>query len=437
VKEKYIVPVIFGQKIGIIKEGKRGVEFQYFKDFDGDRLNISPIKLPFQPDRVFNYYDSMAFDGLPGVFADSLPDSFGNVLMQRFFERKGLQGHKLSIIDKLSYMGSKAVGAIEYHPPEGENFDFLGIEFREYVQKIRKVIEGSAKEVIQEEILRHPSPGGARPKASVIWDRGKDIMKAGDWSDNEANGYEHWIVKFDEKGKELTKIEYVYFELARQAGLTTPETALIEMGGETHFAIKRFDRNFKGERKLHRASLAGLLHKDFMEAGLVSYEDFFRLALQLSGSYEDVKEAFRRMVFNVIGRNCDDHIKNVSFLMDSKGNWELSPAYDLIYSLGAAAFGQHKMSINGKTFNIKLNDLAQCGYEAGLDREFMKEAIENISDAFSSVAEKLKNVGVSKNEREGIQKNILFFSTSSFPDRKLKNRKRKGSMNRLAKKLLR
>ena len=437
-RERYIIPAIFDQEIGVIYEGKNKVEFQYFKEFDGERLPISPFRLPFAPDRVFNYYDSMAFNGLPGIFADSLPDSFGNILMQRYFEQKlGAKNFRISVLDKLAYIGTNSVGAIEYYPPENEEFEFIGVKLKEYIKSVREIIEGSSKEAIKEVVLRHPSPGGARPKASVLWNRKKDIMKIGSFVDEDSNDFEYWIVKFDEKDKEFTKIEYAYMLLAKKVGIDITDIELITTDNETHFAVKRFDRNFMGEKKLHKATLAGLLHKDFTEQGASSYEEYFKIVFALTKDFQSVKEAFKRMVFNVVGRNCDDHLKNFSFLMNSKGEWRLSPAYDLIYSYGKATFGEHKISINKKTADIELNDLAQCGYGIGLEKNFMKEAIEEISETFSNIDKTLSQIGVSKKSIEEFKKSVKLFSVNNFPDKKVaKKRKSINTANELAKRIL-
>lgn len=419
--ERYVIPHIFGQDIGIIVEGKNGIQFQYSGDFDGHALPISPILLPFDPQRVYTVHDALAFNGLPGIFNDSLPDRFGSILMDRYLtDRYGYAG-RLSVLDKLLYIGSAGMGAIEYHPAMEER-TADGIALREYIREVRGLIEGKSEEVINK-LARHPSPGGARPKAAVLWNRKDDRMIVGDASAQKNPHNEAWIVKFDETAREDTRIEHCYMHIAKLAGIDVPPTEIIGMGEENHFAIKRFDRTESGE-KLHMATLAGLLHLDFNTHVSTSYEKCMRTALFLTKNHQSAKEIFRRMVFNVVGKNCDDHAKNTSFLMNRKGEWEVSPAYDLVYNYGQATFGQHRMSISGKIDTIDINDLAQCGYEAGLEPQFMKETIEEISDLFSGIGARLSEYGVSEEASKEIAQNICQFSVADFPDKPRKNTKK-------------
>ncbi|MDD4969904.1 MAG: HipA domain-containing protein [Paludibacter sp.] len=263
------------------------------------------------------------------------------------------------------------------------------IELSEISASIKKFIEGSSDEVLKE-IGATPSPNGARPKTNIFWDQSSDRMKTG--REVLSPDYEPWIIKFFESKNELTMIEHVYTQLAGEIGLYVPETRLLNVKDEAHFITKRFDR--RSGHKLHQASLSGLTHKDFMEQNALSYEEYLRYTRMITANHVDVEEAFRRMLFNVVGVNCDDHTKNFSFLMDNTGAWNISPAYDLIYSNGPANYGEHKMSINNKNKEITLNDIAQCGYSGGLEAPFMKAAVESVLDGYSSIGDKLKESGV-------------------------------------------
>lgn len=388
---KFIQAYIFGQRIGVIEDGMHGIRFQYDTDFPGYDLPISPLKMQYNPSRVFGYHDSMAFKGMPGIFQDSIPDGFGLRLMLEHYREKLGAVFNLTPLQKLAFVGTGGIGAIEYMPPEhdavsAERF----IELREISASIKKFIEGSSDEVLRE-IRATPSPNGARPKANIFWDQTSDRMKAG--RETLSSEYEPWIVKFFESENELTMIEQVYTRLAGEIGLYVPETRLVNIEGEAHFMTKRFDRN--NGRKIHQASLSGLTHKDFMEQNTLSYEEYLRYTRQLTNNHLDVEEAFKRMLFNVVGVNCDDHIKNFSFLMDDTGAWSISPAYDLIYSNGPATYGEHKMSINNKNKEITLNDIAQCGYSGGLEAPFMKATVESVLDGYSLIGDKLGDSGVS------------------------------------------
>jgi len=413
--EKILIPSIFGEEIGVLLEGRNGVSFQYSSSFNAEKYPISPLRLPYDINRVFNYYDSMPFDGLPGIFADSLPDSFGNIAMREYFRRKYRKTQvKLSVLEKLAYIGSNGIGAIEYTPADNHNTYDVSMDLQRYADETRHLVEGNAEDVLNE-LLAHPSPGGARPKASVLWQQKDNSICMGE---KPKEGYEPWIVKFDEEGREETKLEFVYMSMAKEVGIAVPEFKHIAIADEIHFASKRFDRIDDMHTKLHQATLAALIHGDFMRQNACTYEEYLRISEGLTKSPSATKEAFRRMVFNVIGKNCDDHIKNFSFLMDKKGEWRLSPAYDLLYSFGPVTYGEHKMSINGKNANITLDDLAQCGYSAGLEKRFMKETIDHISDSFSQVDSRLQKGGLSATLTQEIVREVKPIQTNNFPNEK-------------------
>ena len=419
--ERILIPSIFGAEIGVLMEGKNGIAFQYHADFDADKYPISPLRLPYDKERVFNYYDSMPFDGLPGIFADSLPDSFGNIALREYFKRKYKNTQlKLSPLEKLAYVGSNGIGAIEYKPAidEKEGSYDLSMDLQRFTQESKKLIEGDADEILQE-LLAHPSPGGARPKAALQWREKDDTIFLGS---QHKEGFEHWIIKFDEERREETKLEYLYTTLAQKVGIQVPKIKQIVLANEVHFATKRFDR-VDENHKLHQATLAGLIHEDFIRQNACTYEKYLRITETLTKSPAQTKEAYRRMVFNVIGKNCDDHTKNFSFLMNEKGKWTLSPAYDLLYSFGRSLYGEHKMSINGKNSEIKVDDLAQCGYSVGLEKTFMKETIEEISDIFNNLSEHFKESNLSKDMQKEILSTIQPFTVDNFPQRKISNRR--------------
>jgi len=414
-KERILIPTIFGEEIGVLMEGKNGLAFQYHPNFDALRYPISPLRLPYDKERVFTYYDSMPFEGLPGIFADSLPDSFGNIALREYFKRKYKATQlKLSPLEKLAYVGSNGIGAIEYKPAIEENVETydVAIELQQYAQESKKLMQGDADDILQA-LLAHPSPGGARPKAAVQWNEKNNHISM---ESKNKEGFEQWIIKFDEEGREETKLEYLYTHMAKKIGITVPTVKQILLEDEVHFASKRFDR--LGVKKLHQATLAGLIHGDFMRQNACTYEAYLRITEGLSKSPAQTKEAYRRMVFNVIGKNCDDHIKNFSFLMDEQGDWSLSPAYDLLYSFGPVTYGEHKMSINRKNNNITVNDLAQCGYSVGLEKGFMKKTIEEVSDAFADLPAQLKDTNISADTQKEMLQNIEPLSMREFPERK-------------------
>lgn len=413
--EALIVPSLYGQKIGVIMQDENGISFQYHKDFDADMLPVSPLSMPFDPKRVFNYYDAMSTNGLPGIFADSLPDSFGTFVMREYFkkERGIVSDHfRLSTVEMLSYIGDDGIGAIEYAPARKREHD-IALKIKAYASEIDKLYSGRTDDVLKE-ILAHASPGGARPKASVLWNQKEDSLCLCHTS-NMKEGMEAYIIKFDERGKELTRIEYAYNQIAKDAGIDIPEVSLIRSDDNVHFATKRFDRDAKTGKKFHQVTLAGLTHEDFMNRTF-PYEKYIRISQILTKIQKAAEEAYRRMVFNVIGQNCDDHIKNFSFLMDDSGKWTLSPAYDIIHSYGHATFGQHRMTVNGKVEDISLDDLLVCGLNSGMEPNFMKETIEKISDLFAGAGGCLLENGVSSETAKEIMQSIRPISVSHFGD---------------------
>jgi serine/threonine-protein kinase HipA len=423
--ERYIIPSIFGHDIGIITEDTRGVFFQYHDGFDTRRYPISPYRLPQEPGRVFGRYDNMSANGLPGIFADSLPDRFGSVLMEAYFARTSGALSRLSTLEKLAYIGQDGIGAIEYRPGcDDDTLPPLGSGLRELSRSIRRIIEGSTQSAF-EELTAHPIPspaGGARPKLSVLWDRRGDHLTIGR-TDRATPSQEPWIVKFDEPGASLTRIEAAYMQIARELQIETATTELVEVGDQAHLLSKRFDRD--GTARLHQATLAGLIHGDMSILGYYSYDTYFQIALLLmDNAPHAAKEVFRRMVFNVVGRNCDDHIKNVSFLMDADGIWRHAPAYDLIHSDGEATFGEHRMLINAKANHITTADLAAVGYRFGLEKRFMQSVIEATSERFARADATLRDYGVPEATITTIRSRLHLLSAHPFPDRKKHTKRR-------------
>ena len=356
-----------------------------------------PIEMPYSG-REF-----LAFDMIPSVFADSLPDSFGSTLMAEFFRsHEGSLDAMRNPLRKLSYMGDRAIGAIEYEPLIFGKESFA-VELKEYISNIREIIEGSTQDVV-EHLSTHPSPGGARPKAFAGWNRQENRLIVGEDRDN----YEPWIVKFYENDllhRDLTKVEYVYFQIAKEIGIDVPEFDKIIYDDEFHFAIKRFDRN--GSEKLHLHTLSGLLNRRFDVRGLISYEEFLKTTMRLTCDMQDVFKVYQRVVFNIIGQNCDDHAKNFSFIMNKKGEWSLSPAYELNYSFGDGVYKEHFLSLSNKRKDFSDDDLIRLGVSNGISKTRAKEVIEKTKDGFAMFDKFGKDVGLSQDVIDRVLRDIF------------------------------
>ncbi|MGH7606070.1 MAG: type II toxin-antitoxin system HipA family toxin, partial [Gemmatimonadales bacterium] len=339
---------IWQRFVGAVAETPDGqITFEYDPAFARTGLEISPLMLPLskQGPLIFPELQRLdAFNGLPGVLADALPDRFGNAVIRKYFTDRGRPGDALSPVQKLLYVGKRAMGALEFRPPlrdEGSpRAAHAPLEIAALVAQARAVVEGVPDVAIPEIMRIGASAGGARPKGLVLWNRDRNRIRSA-FARPQA-GDEHWIIKFDGVGeldapdpspRPYNRIEYAYSRLARDAGIAMPETALIEERRCAHLMVQRFDR--AGAARWHLHSLGGLHHVDYNSPGAFSYEQFLKTILQLGLGYPALEEGFRRAVFNVVGVNHDDHVKNISFLMDPPGVWRLAPAYDLTYARGA------------------------------------------------------------------------------------------------------
>lgn len=371
---------IWGRRVGAVAEDPSGaIAFQYDPEFLNDGWELSPIHLRRAtigraPVSFPELNRVEAFNGLPGMLADALPDRFGNAIIAKYFTDRGEPDAALSPIQRLLYVGSRAIGALEFRPAlrrQVTKAEQLPIELAKLVTEARAVIGGKADVALPEIMRIGASAGGARAKAVVLWDRVASTIRS-DFATPRA-GEEHWIIKFDGTGegrgradapKPYNRIEAAYAAMARDAGLDVAETALLEDRGYGHLMSRRFDR-VAGER-IHLHSLGGLTHTDYNSPGAYSYEGLIRTVLALGLDHRAVREAYRRAVFNVAMVNQDDHVKNISFLFDRATGWRLAPAYDLTFAKGAGYTRHHQMSVNGKVSGIRRADLLALGKFAGL-----------------------------------------------------------------------
>jgi serine/threonine-protein kinase HipA len=382
---------LWGSMIGAVTVEAPGApaRFEYEREFLASGIEVSPIVMPLRsgpfsfPDLPFT-----AFRGLPGLLADSLPDRFGDALIDAWLAAQGRVPESFDAVERLCYTGSRGVGALEYEPTAGPDAGSLhDLNVDELVELATEALTERERFVTSlrddrrnavRDILRvGTSAGGARAKALVAWNRATGELRSGQL--DPAPGFEHWLLKFDgvagNRDRELETpqgfgaIEFAYARMAVAAGIEMSETHLLEDGDRRHFMTRRFDRTAKGD-KLHMQSLGALAHYDFNAAGAYSYEQAFAAMRKLRLSTDEVEQQFRRMVFNVVARNQDDHVKNIAYLMNRAGVWSLAPAYDVTYAYNPDGLwtGHHQMSINGRRDDITMTDLRECARTAELRR---------------------------------------------------------------------
>ena len=418
-----IDPYIYGKKIGTIlyKDGR--IYFEYDEAFRASRLEISPVKLPLSLINAYSNRDELHYyEGLPGVFHDSLPDKFGTKIIEGYFESRGTPTHKLNIIQKLMFVGSKGMGAISYRPSENLIDKHSGeelIDIDEFVRNAQKVIRGEALDVVDGVLSfmdSAASAGGARAKAVIGFDHKSEKMIYG-LRDKLPEPYEHWLIKFDEadaqgESKDYTRIEYLYMKMAREVGIDVPEVKMLRHGNLSHYMIKRFDR--AASERIHLHSLAAMTHSNINIPKHYSYDNLLRLTRKITGAQSDVEAQFKRMLFNIIGRNQDDHAKNFSFMMSREGGWSISPAYDVTYSKGEGYTREHQLSVKGKTANFTRDDLLSLAIEHSISPRWAERVMDEIADKFSSFSERGESIGIHRERVKKIAESHRLYLSSSI-----------------------
>jgi serine/threonine-protein kinase HipA len=364
--------------------------FEYDASFLKRGLEISPFRLKLMPG--LSSFDYSLFEGLPGVFNDSLPDGWGRLLFDRYARSQGILPSDVSPLERLAHVGSYGMGALVYEPDHslGEKEGILSLD--RLAEQAQEVMEGQSEDVLQLLLNLNGSSAGARPKALIGVDKDRQNICHG--VRRLPEGYEPWLVKFANSldGSDAGAIEYVYAQLAKEAGIYMSDVHLFPaQHGAGYFAIKRFDRD--GQKRFHMHTACGLLHSDFRTPAL-DYEDLLALTSSLTRDIREVEKMFRLAVFNVMAHNRDDHSKNFSFLMDERGQWKLSPAYDLTFSSGPRM--EQSTSVMGEGKNPSTTHLKKLGEEAGLSETAISIIIEQTKTSLSTWSEKAKEYGVSK-----------------------------------------
>jgi len=373
--------------VGVLAMRDHATYFEYAPSFLADPLPISPFKLPARPGIA--EHSDRDFAGVFGVFNDSLPDGWGLLLMDREFRKQGKPLASVSALDRLAYIGTRGMGALTYRPPAAADDDELGIDLDTIVHQAERILEGSAEEVLPALRIAGGSPAGARPKVLVgVSDSGHLISGTAELPE----GYRHYLIKFNsrEDAPAMGAIEAAYSLMARAAGLDVPASRLFATrDGGRYFGAERFDR--VANSRLHMHTLSGLLHASHRIPSM-DYEGFLRTTRALTRNQLQVEEAFRRMVFNVIAHNRDDHVKNFSFLMRRDGDWRLAPAYDLVFSEGPR--GEHTMSIAGEARHPSEQDMLKVAASGDVGPARAREIVAQVRHAAERWPEFARSSGV-------------------------------------------
>ncbi len=413
-------------------EGEEVASFEYDLAFVRSGIEVAPLVMPLGSGSYrFPGLAREAFHGLPGMLADALPDKFGNALIDTWLAAGGRAAGSFDAVERLCYTGTRGMGALEFSPATGPRARKASavrvgrlVELASEVLTQRQAVGGSLVAGAEEEALKDilrvgTSAGGARAKAVIAWNRETNEVRSGQVSADP--GFVHWLLKFDgvteNRDKELADpkgygvIEFAYSEMARAAGIMMEECRLFEENGRRHFMTRRFDRTAEGG-KLHMQSLAALAHYDFNMAGAYSYEQAILVIRQLGLGIDAVEEMFRRMCFNIIARNQDDHVKNIAFLMDKAGRWSLAPAYDVVYAYNPSGrwTGRHQMTLQGKRDGFTLEDFKACAETAGMKRGRYKAILAEVHEAVARWEEFAESAGVTSEQTKAIGKELRVVS---------------------------
>ena len=401
--------------------------FRFNSDFLKLDLDLAPLLMPlsgidpkttysFQPNSI---EDRTVYKGLPPFIADSLPDSFGNKVIDEWLNRQGRTPGSFTPLERLCYTGERGLGALEFYPPETKIEIVTDIDIKNLVQLAQEVFSSrrtlrtrfdKGVEAMKDIIRVGASAGGARPKAVIAYNDATGEIKSGQLA-CVPQGFQHWLIKLDgvKKSSELGlvtgvgRIEYAYHLMAKDCGITMSECRLLEEGGRAHFMTRRFDRPGNGE-KLYLQSLNAIAGMNYSMKRAFSYEQVFSVVRQLNLPYSSIEQIFRRMVFNVVTKNCADHTKNLSFIMDQQGEWSLSPAYDISYAYDPTGkWNQdHFLSINGKYDHFEYTDIGKVAKEQRIKN--FHGIIDQICEVAGRWEDYAKQVEVPRNLRNSIAK---------------------------------
>lgn len=416
-----------------LDDGEDYASFEYLPSFLKSRIEISPFTMPLST-RVFRFpaIPKETFKGLPGAFSDSLPDRFGNTVINAWLESQGRKADSLNAVERLCYTGKRGMGAFEYEPAIStgtanksdqikiDELVKLSNEILDSRKKLSVMMPDSNESELPKLVQVGSSAGGARAKALIAWNKTTGEMKSGQIYAGE--GFESYLIKFDgvsgngdhnfTDATGFCNIEYAYYLMAKAIGIDMTESQLFTENGRFHFMTKRFDRSDDGS-KIHMLTLGGLRHFDFNAPGANSYEQAAETLIALGLGNITLEELYRRMCFNIVARNQDDHVKNISFLMDKNGKWRLAPAYDLTFSYrpDSVWVGQHQMTMNGKRGGFTLADFTAASIAMRIKPHKAKEILEQVELQAKNFLVYANATGVSEQTSSFIASQFEYFVT--------------------------
>lgn len=385
---------LWDARIGILHQNgsDKAPVFEYDRDYIRSGIELAPFRMPLS-EQIYSFpelVDSAAFRGLPGLVADSLPDRFGNAVIDFWLQSNGREKGSMTPLERLCYTGKRGMGALEYVPSESAGTSDA-VDVTELTKLASDILSDKEEcvydsgDVTMSQMLEiGSSAGGARAKAVIALNGSTGEIRSGQVQ--VPPGFEHWLIKFDNvrgngdhgerDSKQYTLIEYAYHLMAKDMGIRMSECRILKKDGMSHFMTRRFDRD--GNRKVFVQTFSALTHIDYNIPRISGYESCAAHARKLGIGRAGIEEIFGRMVFNVLAMNCDDHVKNISFIMDRQGQWSLSPAYDLTYAYNPSNrwLCEHQMTVNGKSSGITEDDMLASGKSMGLSSRFCRSVIK-------------------------------------------------------------
>jgi len=417
---------LWGKTVGAVAlDPKLGYyAFEYDPVFLKSGVEPAPLTMPLATARdpyIFTDLPEMTYKRLPAMLADALPDDFGNNLIDAWMARKGVDKSNVTALDRLAYMGKRGMGALEFKPARSPAAtSCTAIKLSRLIESARSAVRGElgadhlARAALTQIIQVGTSAGGVRAKAAIAWNRTTNEIRAGQFEVE--HGFEHWLLKFDGMGRDYElggsqdygRIEYAYYLMARAAGINMSPCHLLEENGRAHFMTRRFDRD--GNQKHHLQTLCAMAHLDYKQKGSHDYSQLFLIINKLQLGYDAMEEAFRRMTFNVMAANCDDHTKNSSFLLREGMAWQLAPAYDVTHAHNPEGewTHQHLMSVNGKFAEITRADLLAVADRFGIGTA--PKVLKQVGQAVSAWQDFAAQAAVSSQEVRRIGEHHIILS---------------------------